>query len=150
VSATTIAVLLAQLVSTGLLTGIIWTVQVVHYPLMAQVGADEHVAYAKAHAPRMAAVVMLPWSVQGASVAWLLTVRPDGVAFAAIAAAAVAAATTVVVTLVASIPAHGQLQHGPDAVAHRRLVRSNWLRTAAWTTHLVLAVGMLLPAVRAG
>jgi hypothetical protein len=150
VTTLTWVVLLAQLVSTALLTGIIWTVQLVHYPLMARVGVTEQVAYAHAHGPRMAAVVMLPWAVQGGSVGWLLLARPAVVPVALILAAALAAATTVAVTITASVPAHAQLRAGPDPAAHRRLVRTNWLRTLAWSVHLALATWMVGLAATAG
>jgi hypothetical protein len=145
-----LVVLLAQLVSTAILTGIIWTVQLVHYPLMARVGVGAQVAYVRAHAPRMAGVVLVPWTVQGASVGWLLLTRPVPVPTGMLVAAAIAAATTVVVTGVWSVPAHERLNTAWDAEVHRRLVRTNWLRTAAWSLHLALAVWMLTLAVRAG
>ena len=142
-----VAVLVVHTVSALVLVGLIWTVQIVHYPLMAMVGADRFVAYESAHAPRMAALVMLPWTLQGLTTAWLLLARPAGVATSSIALAAVTAATTVAVTVASSIPAHARLGGGFDAVAHRRLVRSNWIRTWAWTVHGANAVTML---VRAG
>jgi hypothetical protein len=138
---------LAHLVSTLVLVGIIWTVQVVHYPLMALVGEDHFVAYENAHSPRMAAVVMLPWTVQGATTLGLLIARPPGVPASLVAAAAVAAAVPVLVTVVASVPAHARLGSGFDAQVHGRLVRTNWLRTAAWTVHAPIAVAI---AIRAG
>jgi hypothetical protein len=138
---------LAHAASTLILVGMIWTVQVVHYPLMALVGEDRFVAYAGAHSPRMAAVVMVPWTVQGVTTAWLLLARPAGVALWLVMAAAIAAAVPVIVTVVASIPAHARLATGFDTDVHRRLVRTNWIRTLAWTAHAPIAVAIL---VRAG
>jgi len=137
---------LAHLVSTLLMVGIIWTVQVVHYPLMALVGTERFVAYEAAHAPRMAAVVMLPWAVQGLTVAGMLIATPAGVAPALVWGAATAAAVPVLVTVVASVPAHGRLAQGFDARVHRRLVRTNWIRTAGWTAHGAIAVGIAVTA----
>ncbi len=130
-----------------ILVGLIWTVQVVHYPLMAMVGDDRFVAYESAHAPRMAAVVMLPWTLQGLTTAWLLLARPAGVPTWSIAVAAVTAVLSVAVTVVWSVPAHARLGVGFDATIHHRLVRTNWIRTWAWTLHGANAVAML---VRAG
>jgi len=135
-------VVLAHLVSTLVLVGIIWTVQLVHYPLMALVPPDRFVAYESAHAPRMAAVVMLPWSVQGVTTAWLLVAPPVGVPFTLVLAAAVAASVPVLVTIAASVPAHTRLASGFDAGVHRRLVTTNWLRTAAWTMHGAIALAI--------
>lgn len=146
VGTATTVVVLAHAVSTLVLVGIIWTVQWVHYPLMALVGRERFAAYEQAHAPRMAAVVMLPWTVQGATTAWLLVAPPTGTPRWLIAAAAVTAAVPVLVTVVASVPAHGRLATGFDAEVHRRLVATNWLRTAAWSVHGAIAVAIALTA----
>ena len=137
---------IGHLASTLILVGIIWTVQVVHYPLMALVGEDRFAAYESAHSPRMAAIVMVPWTVQGLTTVGLLMARPTGVPVALLLAAAAAAAVPVVVTVVASVPAHVALGSGFDPAVHRRLVRTNWIRTAAWTVHAPIAVAILLSA----
>lgn len=136
----------AHAVSTLLLTGMIWTVQVVHYPLFTRVGPDGFVAYEASHSVRMAALVAVPWSVQGLTTAGLLLVPPPGVPTPLVGAAAALAATPVVVTLLASVPAHRQLGDGFDAAVHRRLVRTNWVRTAAWSVHSGVAVAIAVTA----
>jgi hypothetical protein len=138
--------LVAHAASTLVLIGIIWTVQVVHYPLMALVGADRFVAYEAAHSPRMAAVVMLPWTVQGLTTFLLVVLRPPSIPPALLMAALVAAAVPVLVTLAWSVPSHVRLGAGFDATVHRRLVRTNWMRTAAWTAHGPIALAMLIRA----
>jgi len=135
-------VVVIHLVSTLVLVGIIWTVQLVHYPLMAQVGRDDFVAYEAAHSPRMAAVVMLPWLAEGITTAWLLVERPPTVGAGLVWSGAVAALIPVLVTLVWSVPAHSRLAAGLDLVVHARLVRTNWLRTAGWSAHAVIAAGI--------
>jgi hypothetical protein len=132
-------VVVANLVSTLVLTGIIWTVQLVHYPLMALVGRDAFVSYEASHSPRMAAVVVLPWTVQGITTAWLLVERPAAVGAPLVWSGAVAAALTVIVTVAWSVPAHERLARGFDERVHARLVQTNWLRTVAWTTHATIA-----------
>ena len=139
-------VVLVHLLSTTFMAGAIWTVQLVHYPLMALVGHDHFRAYEAAHAPRMAGVVMLPWTLEGVTTAWLLLAPPPGVPRWLVIAGAAAAASTILVTLVWSVPAHARLAGGFDEPAHRRLVRTNWLRTAAWTTHAAIAAAVLVLA----
>jgi hypothetical protein len=142
----TTAMMIAHLVSALTLVGIIWTVQLVHYPLMALVGPDRFADYEAAHAPRMAAVVLLPWTVQGVTTGWLMIARPDGVPDALILATAATALVPVLVTVLTSVPAHSRLAEGFDADAHQRLVATNWIRTLAWTAHAALAVAVLLTA----
>jgi heme exporter protein D len=135
-----------HLVSTLFLVGMIWTVQLVHYPLMALVGPEHFANYEAAHAPRMAAVVMVPWALQGITVAGLLLAVPDGVAASLVWGAAVTALVPVVVTATTSVPAHRRLTSGFDARTHRRLVASNWIRTVGWTGHGAIAVTIAITA----
>jgi hypothetical protein len=49
-------------------------------------------------------------------------------------------------TALLQAPAHGRLAQGFDAVVHRRLVRSNWIRTLAWLGRVPVALALALPA----
>jgi hypothetical protein len=145
-----VPVVLAHAAATLVLVGLIWTIQVVHYPLFALVGRDGFAAYEAAHSARITAVIAVPWAVQGLTTAALLLSRPDGLPRWLVWAAAVLAAIPVVVTVLVSVPAHGALAAGFDAAAHARLVGTNWLRTAAWTAHGAVAVAMLAVLLRRG
>jgi hypothetical protein len=133
-------VVLVHAASTLVLTGLIWTVQIVHYPLFALVGRDGFVAYEEAHSSRITSVLALPWLAQGVTTAWLLLAPPPGAPRWLVWAAAVLAAIPVAVTVGASIPAHQRLGRGFDEEAHATLVRTNWLRTVAWSVHSVVAL----------
>ncbi|MCC5947473.1 MAG: hypothetical protein JJT89_03365 [Nitriliruptoraceae bacterium] len=132
-------VVLAHAASTLFLAGMIWTIQVVHYPLFASVGVAEFPAYEAAHSARITWVILVPWAVQGLTTAALLLAPPSGVPRTLVWAAAVLAVIPVVVTIVASVPAHEVLGSGFDAQAHARLVSTNWWRTLAWSAHGVVA-----------
>jgi hypothetical protein len=136
------AVVVLNLASTLVLVGMIWTVQIVHYPLMAHVGRESFVAYESAHAPRMASIVMLPWALEGITTAWLLIDRPASVGVGLVWSGAAAASLTVLVTIIWSVPAHGQLRAGFDADIHARLVATNWIRTIGWTAHAAIALSI--------
>jgi hypothetical protein len=47
-------------------------------------------------------------------------------------------------TWVVQIPLHNCLAAGFDSEAHRRLVKTNWMRTAAWTLRGVCLFGVWL------
>ncbi len=143
-------VLLAHVASTLFMVGMIWTIQVVHYPLFALVGTAQFPAYEAAHSTRITAVIALPWAVQGLTTLALLLAPPDGLPRPLIWSAAVLAVVPVLVTVLASVPAHTALGSGFDAAAHTRLVATNWLRTAAWTAHGGVAVAMLAVLLRRG
>lgn len=143
-------VVLTHAASTWFLTGLIWTIQVVHYPLFAAVGEDRFVAYEAAHSTRITWIIAVPWALQGLTTAALLVSPPDGVGRGLVVALAVLAAIPVLVTMTRSIPAHTVLSGGFDAAAHARLTSSNWLRTAAWSAHAVLVVPLLLATLGRG
>jgi hypothetical protein len=144
-----LGVLTAQAASTLWLAGMIWTIQVVHYPLFALVGDDRFPAYASSHSTRISLLLLGPWAVQGVTTVWILLARPQGVPWWMVLVAAAAAATTVLVTVIASVAQHEVLGQGFDARAHAVLVRSNWVRTLAWSVHAGLALWMLVRHLRA-
>lgn len=142
------AVLIALVGSTTWLAGMIWMVQVVHYPLFALVGEDGFAAYEAAHSSRISGLLLGPWAIQGIATAWVLLAPPAGVPrWLALAGGALAAAT-VVVTVAVSVPQHQALSDGFDAAAHARLVSTNWWRTAAWTGHAAVAIWSLVLHLR--
>ena len=120
--------------TTGL-AGLVWVVQVVIYPsfLVSGPGPTWPAVHAD-HTRRMAAVVAVPWAVQGLTLAMLLLRRPEGVPLPLLLVTGALAATTVAVTVLSSVPLHTRLASGYDDALARRLVATNWLRTAAWTT----------------
>ena len=61
------------------MTGVIWFVQVVHYPLLERVGVDRFTAYHAAHTRFTTWVVVVPMLVELISGAGLLWWRSEGI-----------------------------------------------------------------------
>jgi hypothetical protein len=138
-----LAVFLAHLGATLALTGLIWTVQLVHYPLFAGVGAEGFSSYEAAHQTRITWLVgPLMLLELAAAVALTAGLGPEGVpgwmAWAGLALLAVIWISTALV----QVPLHRALGGGFEAGAHARLVATNWVRTAAWTARAGLALAM--------
>jgi uncharacterized membrane protein len=135
--------------ATGMMIGIIWFVQVVHYPLMALVGRDGYPAYQAAHSRRTTFVVMPPMLVELATGVWL-ALRPAPWLSASTAWTGLALLAVVwISTCFLQVPQHRRLEGGFDPAAHRRLVRGNWIRAFAWTLRGILILATLtrlLPA----
>ena len=122
--------LLVHLVATSVLAGMVWVVQLVVYPAFRTVGPTAAwAAYHRRHSTAMATVIALPWAVQGLTVALLLIRRPGPL----VLLTAALAAATVLVTVAVSVPLHTRLGDGYDDALARRLISTNWWRTAAWT-----------------
>ena len=138
-----LALLLAHLAATIAMAGIAWFVQVVHYPLFGLVGSEAFGRFHEGHLRRTGWVVTGPMLVEAGTALALVAARPAGVpallAWAGLALLAVVWASTVWL----QVPAHDRLGRGWDPRAHARLVRTSWIRTAAWTARAALALAML-------
>jgi hypothetical protein len=116
--------------ATWALVGLIWTVQLVHYPLFAQVGADTFRAYHARHT-RLITWIVAPLMAVELGTAALLVVL--GARESWLLGSLVPLSFIWLATWRVQIPLHDKLSAGFDAQAHRRLVASNWWRTAAWS-----------------
>jgi uncharacterized membrane protein len=141
-------ILLANAVATVFMTGLIWFVQVVHYPLFARVGNDVFPAYSQAHQTLTTLVVGPPMLVEALTAALLVIARPAGTS-AALAWTGLALVIVIWLSTAAlQVPAHGRLVQGFDADTNALLVSSNWIRTVCWTARTVLVGVLLLQSMR--
>ena len=136
------AVFLVHLGATLLMVGVIWIVQVVHYPLFVGVGSEGWAAYEAAHQSRITLVVGPLMVAELVTAVWLVLDRP-----AALPTWAVVLGAGLVVLIWAStafvqVPLHSALGGAFDAEAHGRLVATNWIRTVAWTARGGLVLWM--------
>jgi hypothetical protein len=136
-------ILLLHLAATGVMIGIIWFVQVVHYPLLARVGAEGFAAYEQAHTRLTTFVVGPPMLVELATGVWLAWHPPAGVERGVMLGGLVLIAVIWISTMALQVPEHGRLERGWDAAAHRRLVRGNLIRTVAWTLRGILVLWII-------
>ena len=140
------AVLVVNVAAALFMTGVIWFVQVVHYPLFDGVGAADWPAYHRRHTTRTGCVVAPLMVTELLTAALVVLDRPAGVP-AGLAVAGLALATaTWVLTLGLATRDHGRLADGWDARIARRLVTLGWARAAAWTAHGAVALAMLAQA----
>lgn len=136
---TTEVVFLVHLSATLLMTGAIWIVQAVHYPLFAAVGSDVFVRYEAAHQRRITWFVAPVMTIELATgIALVAGWRPEAFpAWAAVAGLALIGMIWIM-TAAVQVPLHTRLAKGFDAGIHGSLVGTNWWRTAAWTARSLL------------
>lgn len=128
--------LLVHTASTCAMMGLIWFVQVVHYPLMGKVGSAGYEQYQDAHMKRTTWVVAPLMLTEMSSAFALLFVL--GVSVWTITGL-IMLVLIWVSTAALQVPAHNRMLKGFDPDAHRRLVGTNWLRTVLWSVRAVLA-----------
>jgi hypothetical protein len=142
------ALLLLHVAATITMFGVILVVQVVHYPLFRHVGPASYVAYQGEHVRRITWIVLPAMTTELVTAGLLAWWQPLGIpawqAWTGLALLVLIWASTAFV----QAPIHGTLTQGFDPDAHRRLVRTNWLRTLAWAIRAVLVLWMLWPLVK--
>lgn len=143
-------VLALQVASTLLMTGLIWFVQLVHYPMFAGLDRQRFATLHAEHSRHTGLVVSAPMLVELVTGVWLWWSSAGEDSHALWGFALVGLAVVWASTALLQIPEHARLALGWDAAAHRRLVLGNWVRTFAWTARagLVLSASGLLPLAR--
>ena len=142
-------VAIVHLAAAAYMTGVIWFVQLVHYPLFAAVPAEASVGYARDNQPRTARVVGPAMLVEGVTAIWLFVDPPTGVSRWLPFIAGVLLAVVLLSTVLVQVPRHARLAEENSTEALREVVSSlvsgNWVRTAGWSARAVLA-GVIVAA----
>lgn len=120
---------LLHLASCLMMTGIIWYVQIAHYPLLRQI--RDIPAYEKRYYP-LASIVIIPIMAVEAITAIAITVGRvfiDPYWYASLGLLGL----VWLVTILIHIPAHQKLQQQRDESVIEQIIRYNWIRTFFWS-----------------
>lgn len=138
--------ILAHAAATLFLVGLIWTIQIVHYPLFRFVGEPTYTAYQSAHMNAITLLVgpvMLVELFTGFLLFGVPNLPPLPVWIGMGLIGVVWLATACV-----NVPQHTTLSMGFETGIHQALVASNWIRTLAWTARGALIVWLLWSLMR--
>jgi hypothetical protein len=131
-------ILLLNFASSLFMTGVIWLIQLVQYPLFAQIGRDSFPQYHASHSFWITPVVAPMMIVELISSIFLLVYPPANIDSKLIWFALILAVSVWLSTFFLQIPMHEKLANGFNAEAHAFLVNSNWVRTIAWSLRSLL------------
>lgn len=136
-------ILLVQAGSTWAMVGLIWFVQIVHYPLFSKVSSAEFSLYEQMH-QRMTTWVVAPLMFAELGTAIWLCVAGSGVVPAWQSWLGLVLVILIwLSTAFLQVPAHESLSVEFSAEQHAKLVNTNWIRTVAWSLRGVLVLWML-------
>jgi hypothetical protein len=127
-----------NLASALFMTGLIWFVQLVHYPLFSSVPSEPFLVYERLHAKRTTWIVAPVMLLELATGVILAAAGSQYLGKAASWANLGLLGVIWISTATLQIPLHGLLANGFSRETHRRLVSGDWIRTAAWTARSIL------------
>jgi len=142
-----VPLLLANAAATLFMVGVIWFVQVVHYPLFARVGPPDFSDYSIRHTRLTGLVVGPPMLLEAATAVALVVWTPPGISVSLAWTGLVLVAGIWLSTALLQAPRHTALGRGFNPAAHRFLVTSNWLRTVLWSLRGLVVLCLLYQAI---
>ena len=142
-----LVLMMFHLMATLFMVGLIWFVQIIHYPLLAHIGTADFVAYEQAHTRRTVWVVGPPMLVELITGIILLWIRPAGVTLIHAMLGVALIAVVCISTQFVQVPCHTRLSQSFDPSVHRRLVSTNWVRTVTWSLRGLLVIWMILMTI---
>ena len=136
-------IILTHTFATLFMVGVIWLVQIVHYPLYHAIHPLSFPDYEVQHVNKITLVVAPVMFIE-ATTALLLVVRaPSSLP---LWARLVGLALVIVIwgaTLALNVPQHNRLSYEFSASVLNQMIANNWIRTLAWSARGALVVWML-------
>lgn len=125
--------------------GLIWMVQLVHYPSFAYVQADRYREFQTFHMLRISWIVIPVMVVEIITGCILYLLHPT-------TAWTVNIALLILIwvsTLALQMPKHSTLENGKNEQIIEKLIRGNWIRTALWSSRAILLLNLLAENAKA-
>lgn len=138
-----LVMVLAHLGFTGIMTGLIWMVHMVHYPLFAHVGPENYQTYQSEHMRRISVLLAVPWVGEVSLGGLIFLLAPNSTLRVVALVAGILQVVIAVVTGFVAAPAHGRLLDGFNADELQGLLRANLVRSILWTIRLGFAVAIV-------
>ena len=124
------SIVLAHIFSTFFLTGLIWIVQLVHYPGFHFVEPNDFIAFEKFHTSRISTIVIPSMFCELLTGIYLFFLPNTG---QLLKLSIILIGFIWLSTFILSVPIHGKLSLGKDTDLINKLVATNWPRTILWS-----------------
>lgn len=128
------SIIYLQQLTTLLLTGLIWFVQVVHYPLFTSV--KQSTPYYIRHQFRTSILVIPLMLTEFICASTLAYLTPSWLSLLALGILIVIWLST----FLFQVPCHLKLKHKYREETANRLVHSNWIRTVGWSVRAIIVI----------
>ena len=127
---------LIHLISTSLMVGIIWVIQVVHYPSFHFIGNSRYISFQKFHMERISYIVIPVMLVE--SISGFLLIYDELNLILLISMVLLLSIWMLTAFFFASV--HQKLVSVYQLEMVAKLVKINWIRTLLWTLRLLLLI----------
>jgi hypothetical protein len=124
-----------------MMTGVIWVVQLVHYPTYLWIDESRFAAFEAFHCNRIGFIVAPLMILEATTGLYLTWAFPGVTTVTGLILIGIVWASTFFI----QVPIHNRLSSGFDRTLALQLIHTNWIRTALWTIRLVLGILVIRP-----
>lgn len=131
---------LLHLVLCCFMSGLIWIIQLVHYPSFHFIDKKDFVHFEFFHTKWITVIVMpimIMEAITQLATLWLSPTLINGIA-------AIFLLLIWLTTFFFSVPAHQKLASGKDDIVIDKLIHTNWIRTLLWSARAILLFSTLI------
>lgn len=130
-----------NLISTAIMIGLIWLVQLVHYPFFHRLREDDYHDHMNEHRLKISFIVIPVMLAELGSAIVLVT--SDTRFQAEFITGIILLAGIWASTFFMQVPVHQKIAAGYDTLQVNKLVQTNWIRTILWSLRLALLLFIL-------
>ena len=134
---------LLNISSTWFMVGLIWLIQIVHYPLFKLVGKNEFQVYHNGHSVLITPLVGTVMIIELISSILLVVFPPKNVSLTIPIIGVILVFIIWASTAFLQIPQHNALSKAYEFEVNNLLVQTNWIRTIAWSMRGLLLLYMV-------
>ncbi|MGF1668926.1 MAG: hypothetical protein ACFCU6_00655 [Balneolaceae bacterium] len=137
-----IIILIGNISVSFILTGIIWVIQIVHYPSFHYTGEKNFSVYHQFHTQRISLLVVPLMLIEliTSVVLTLFEKLPALLTYSSLACVLL----IWTVTFLLQVPVHNKLSAGYNKQQVNKLVAGNWFRTILWSLKAILGIMLLI------
>ncbi len=129
--------------STWFMVGLIWLIQLVHYPLFLNVGSKEFRKFHNNHTLFITPLVGSVMIIELVTLVILIFQTPHGIPNWIVIVGILLLSVIWLSTLIFQIPYHNKLSSNFDDNLIKMLIKTNWIRTICWSLRGILVLIML-------
>ena len=124
------SLMLTQIISTSIMTGVIWVIQLVHYPSFRFIDSTRFVDFQRFHQRSITWIVLPTMMVELCSGILILVTQN----LSPLSISNISSITLIwLATYFFSVPCHSALEKEFNGKVVEKLIQTNWIRTVLWT-----------------
>ncbi len=132
-----------NLASTWFMVGVIWIIQLVHYPLFNYVGSEEFKVFHENHKILITPIVGIVMIVELVTSAIIIFQTPEGIRKWTVIVGVLLLGVIWLSTALLQIKFHNMLSSIYDENVLLILIKTNWIRTICWSLRGIIVLIML-------